>query len=179
MTSAYPALVLNADFSPVSIFPLSRWDFTRVMRNVLKDRVIVLETYDAVLRSQKLTYEPPSVVALKTYVKRPDRVPFTRLNVFLRDDFKCQYCGNKFPPQDLTFDHVIPRADGGGTHWQNIVSACVPCNTRKGSKTLMSPIRKPTEPSSRSLIRKRPPEKSGFHHTWLDYLYWSGILETD
>lgn len=179
MTSAYPALVLNADFSPVSIFPLSLWDFARTMRNVLKDRVVVLETYDALLRSPSVTYEPPSVVALRDYVKRPDRVSFTRMNLFLRDDFRCQYCGCKLPPKDLTFDHVVPRSAGGGTNWENIVAACVPCNTRKGSRRDLKPIRAPEAPSARSLIRKRPPGKSGLHHSWLDYLYWSGVLESD
>lgn len=179
MTSAYPALVLNADFSPVSIFPLSLWDFARTMRNTLKERVIVLETYDTVLRSPSITYEPPSVVALKDYVKKPDRVSFTRMNLFLRDDFTCQYCGTKFAPKDLTFDHVIPRSAGGGTNWENIVAACVGCNTRKGSRRDMNPMRTPGIPTGRSLIRKRPPCESGLHHTWLDYLYWSGVLESD
>lgn len=179
MTSAYPALVLNADFSPISTFPLSLWDFARTMRNVLKDRVIVLETYDAVLRSPSITYEPPSVVALRDFVRTPDRVPFTRMNLFLRDDFTCQYCGTKLPPKDLTFDHVVPRSRGGGTNWENIVAACVPCNTRKGSRTDMRPRTMPGQPSGRKLIRKRPPEKTGLHHSWLDYLYWSGVLDSD
>lgn len=177
MTSAYPALVLNADFSPVSIFPLSVWDFARTMRKVLKDRVIVLETYDTVLRSTNLTYAPPSVVALKNYVRQPDRVPFTRMNLFLRDDFKCQYCNTKLAPKDLTFDHVLPRSAGGGTNWHNIVAACVPCNTKKGSRRDMAPLRPPAPPRGRNLIRKRPP--GGLHHSWLDYLYWSGVLESD
>lgn len=154
MTSAYPALVLNADFSPISTYPLSIWDFARTMRKVLKERVIVLETYDAVLRSPSITYNPPSVVALKDYIKQPDRVPFTRMNLFLRDDFRCQYCGNQHPPEDLTFDHVIPRADGGQVSWFNIVSACVPCNSRKGHRRDIQPIREPQRPTSRELRKK-------------------------
>lgn len=179
MTSEYPTLVLNADFSPVSTFPLSIWDFARTMRNVLKERVIVLETYDAVLRSPSITYKPPSVVALKDYVTRPDRVPFTRMNLFLRDDFKCQYCGCKHPPEDLTFDHVIPRAEGGLTTWDNIVAACVPCNSRKGHRLDMKPIVAPRCPSARELSKKRQISKTGLHRSWLDYLYWSGVLEND
>lgn len=179
MTTAYPALVLNADFSPVSTFPLSLWDFARTMRNVLKERVIVLETYDTVLRSPSITYAPPSVVALKDYVRRPDRVPFTRMNVFLRDDFTCQYCSVKLPPRELTFDHVVPRSHGGGSNWENIVAACVRCNTRKGSRTEMRPLRPPRAPRGRDLIRKRPPDKAGLEKSWLDYLYWSGVLDSD
>jgi 5-methylcytosine-specific restriction endonuclease McrA len=179
MTSAYTTLVLNADFSPVSTFPLSVWDFARAMRNVLKERVIVLETYDVVLRSPSITYSPPSVVALKDYIARPDYVSFTRMNLFLRDEFKCQYCGRVHPTEGLTFDHVIPRAKGGLTNWENIVAACVPCNSRKGDRMDMKPIHAPTRPTSRSLRKKRRLSKDNLHQTWLDYLYWSGVLESD
>jgi 5-methylcytosine-specific restriction endonuclease McrA len=179
MTSAYPALVLNADFAPISTYPLSVWDFQRTMRNTLKDRVTVLETYDAVLRSPSLRYRPPSVVALKRYVRRPSRAPFTRMNLFLRDDFRCQYCGGQHLPKDLTFDHVIPRCDGGGTNWENIVAACVPCNTRKGSRHDMRPMAVPCMPSAYDLIRRKTPETRNLHSSWMDYLYWSGVLESD
>lgn len=179
MNSAYPALVLNADFSPVSTFPLSIWDFARTMRNVLKERVIVLETYDTILRSPSVTYEPPSVVALKDYVSRPDRVPFTRMNLFLRDDFRCQYCGRQHHPEDLTFDHVIPRMEGGLTNWDNIVAACVPCNSRKGHRLDMKPITAPRRPSSWDMKKKRQISRDSLHRSWVDYLYWSGVLESD
>lgn len=179
MTSAYPALVLNADFAPVSTFPLSVWDFGRTMRNTLKERVTVLETYDVTLRSPSLEYQPPSVVALKRYIKRPNRVTFTRMNLFLRDDFRCQYCGEQHAPRDLTFDHVVPRRDGGGTSWDNIVAACVPCNSRKGHRRDMRPRVPPRAPSARELMRRRTPPKDSLHRSWLDYLYWSGVLETD
>lgn len=179
MTSAYPALVLNADFSPVSTFPLSVWDFARTMRNVLKDRVTVLEEYDAELRSPSLVYRPPSVVALKRYIRRPDRVPFTRMNVFLRDDFTCQYCGTRKHTKDLTFDHVIPRSQGGGTNWENIVSACVACNTRKGDRRDMKPLTPPRRPGGYEMMRRRAVPRDSLHRSWIDYLYWSGVLESD
>jgi len=179
MISAYPALVLNADFSPVSTYPLSQWDLARTMRNVLKGGVIVLESYDALLRSPSTSYRPASVVALKKYVLRPDIVPFTRMNVFLRDDFSCQYCGRKHSPEDLTFDHVIPRAAGGRSGFENICAACIPCNTRKGHRLDMAPIRKPTRPTSWDLRKKRRIATDTLHKSWIDYLYWSGLLETD
>lgn len=179
MTSSFPALVLNADFAPVSTFPLSVWSFERTMIKTLKERVTVLETYDATLRSPSITYRPPSVVALKRYVRRPDRVPFTRMNLFLRDDFRCQYCGIVHAPRDLTFDHVIPRKDGGGTSWENIVAACVACNTAKGHRREMRPMTRPVAPSSYALMRRRAPPRDSLHRSWLDYLYWSGVLETD
>ncbi len=73
----------------------------------------------------------PSVVCLKTYVQPARNPAFTRFNVFLRDKFQCQYCGEH---DDLTFDHVIPRAKGGDTTWQNVVAACSPCNLEKGQQ---------------------------------------------
>lgn len=179
MTSAYPALVLNADFSPISTFPLSVWDFARTMRKTLQGRVTVLETYDIVLRSPSLEYRPPSVVALKRYVRRPDQVAFTRMNLFLRDGFTCQYCGSELPPKDLTFDHVVPRSAGGGTNWENISTACVPCNTRKGARRDMRPRVKPHQPTAYELLRKKTPPRDSLHKSWLDYLYWSGVLDSD
>lgn len=174
----YPALLLNADFQPVSVFPLSTWGFERTMRNHLKGRITVLETYDAELRSPSTTYRPPSVIMLKRYVKRPKIVAFSRLNIFLRDDFRCQYCGTRHDPKDLTFDHVVPRCKGGPTNFENIVACCVTCNSKKGSRTDMRPMRAPKAPDPRELIRARPPV-SNLHHSWLDYLYWSGVLEQD
>ncbi len=75
----------------------------------------------------------PSVIALKDYIPSARRPAFTRFNVFLRDAFHCQYCGDRYPTPDLTFDHVIPRCRGGRTTWENVVTACGGCNLRKGS----------------------------------------------
>jgi len=177
-TPNYPALVLNADFSPVRIHPLSTWGFERVLRAVLRDRVVVLEEHDAELRSANLTYRPPSVIALRRYVRPQSVVPFNRMNIFLRDGFRCQYCGDQFDSRDLTFDHVIPRSRGGGTNFENIVSACAPCNSRKGSET-MRPLRPPRTPSPRELARSVPQDKTQLLKGWVDYLYWAGLLEQD
>ncbi|PTX52604.1 5-methylcytosine-specific restriction endonuclease McrA [Gemmobacter caeni] len=174
----YPALVLNADFSPVRIHPLSTWGFERVLRAVLKDRVVVLEEHDAELRSANLTYRPPSVIALRRYVRPQSAVPFNRMNIFLRDGFRCQYCGDQFDTRNLTFDHVIPRSRGGGTNFENIVSACAPCNSRKGSEP-MRPLRQPRTPTPREMSRIARPDTSGMCKSWIDYLYWAGCLDED
>jgi 5-methylcytosine-specific restriction endonuclease McrA len=176
-TPNYPALVLNADFTPLSIVPLSTWDFQRTLRNVMKGRITVLEEYDAVLRSPSFEYNPPSVIALKQYVNRPRRLVFSRMNIFLRDKFCCQYCGNKFTSNELTFDHVIPRARGGKTEYTNIVSACVACNTRKGSRQDMKPINMPREPRISELANSLS-SREKLHHSWVDYLYWNLPLES-
>lgn len=179
MTAAYQALALNADFQPVTAFPLSIWSFEKTLRKVITDKVMILETHDVVLRSPKFEYRPPSVVVLKNYVKRADGVKFNRMNLFIRDDFSCQYCGSKLPPRDLTFDHVVPRASGGRTSWENIVAACVGCNSRKGSSRHMKPRTAPKKPTLHEMARRAPVDVSRLHRNSLDYLYWSGTLEAD
>ena len=90
---ACPALVLNADFRPLSYYPLSLWSWQDTIKAVFLDRVNIVSEYDRVVRSPSFEFRLPSVVSLKTYVK-PSRTPaFTRFNVFLRDRFTCQYCG--------------------------------------------------------------------------------------
>ena len=131
----YPALVLNADFRPLSYFPLSLWCWQDAVQAVFLDRVSVLSEYDTEVRSPSLTMKLPSVIALKDYIPSARRPAFTRFNVFLRDAFVCQYCSERHPAHDLTFDHVVPRSRGGRTTWDNVVTACRRCNTRKGSRS--------------------------------------------
>ncbi|MFY0399296.1 MULTISPECIES: HNH endonuclease [Brevundimonas] len=180
--SGFPALVLNADFRPLSYFPLSLWPWEEVVKAVWQDRVDVVATYDKVVRSPSLEMQLPSVVCLKSYVDQDRKPAFTRFNVFLRDGFACQYCGEPGTSQDLTFDHVIPRSSGGRTTWQNIVAACGPCNLRKGGRTpgqAHMPLRRTAhQPSAWQLQqagRRFPPHF--LHQSWLDYLYWDIELE--
>ena len=176
MSSAYPALVLNADFQPLSYFPLSTWSWEHAVKGVVEETVSVVAEYDAVARSPSTTMRLPSIIALKDYRPAPRHVAFTRFNVFLRDRFRCQYCGEKLRSNELTFDHVIPRCAGGETTWQNIVAACWPCNMRKDSGR-RKPIRWPRKPSARELMaiqREFPPNY--LHESWLDYLYWDSEI---
>ncbi|WP_026363209.1 HNH endonuclease [Methylopila sp. M107] len=176
---ACPALVLNADYRPLSYYPLSLWSWQDAIKAIFLDRVNVLSHYDRQVHSPSFEMKLPSVVCLKTYV-RPARHPaFTRFNVFLRDRFSCQYCGTR---EDLTFDHVIPRSRGGLTTWDNVCAACSPCNLKKGGQMPddcgMSPAQWPFQPTVHDLHRNgRAFPPNYLHDSWLDYLYWDSELE--
>lgn len=174
-----PTLVLNADFRPLSYFPLSTWGWETTIHHVFKDRVDVLVEYeDVVIRSPSTSMKLPSVVALRDYQPGKKHVPFTRFNLFLRDDFRCQYCRGRFKVEDLTFDHVVPRSSGGKTTWDNIVAACRPCNAMKADRRDMLPLRKPFKPNVYSLQeagRRFPPKF--LHNSWNDFLYWDTPLD--
>ena len=113
-----PALVLNADFRPLSYFPLSLWSWQEVVKAVFLERVNIISEYEQVVRSPSFEMRLPSVISLKEYIPAARRPAFTRFNVFLRDRFSCQYCGEPSPSHDLTFDHVVPRSRGGRTTWE-------------------------------------------------------------
>ncbi len=176
---AHPALVLNADYRPLSYYPLSLWSWQDAIKAVFLDRVDIVAEYDAAVHSPSMEMKLPSVVSLRDYV-RPNRHPaFTRFNVFLRDRFTCQYCGSA---SDLTFDHLIPRSKGGTTTWRNVVTACSPCNLRKGNRLAsqvgMRPAQRPFVPTIEDLHRngrKFPPNY--LHDSWMDFLYWDTELE--
>lgn len=175
----HPALVLNADYRPLSYFPLSLWPWQEAVKASFLDRVQIIAEYDEVVRSPSMEMRIPSVVVLKEYV-RPALYPaFTRFNLFLRDEFTCQYCG---AAGEMTFDHVIARSRGGRTTWENVVAACSPCNLAKASLTLREarmnlrkPPHRPTAEALRNTGRKFPPNH--LHESWMDYLYWDAELD--
>jgi 5-methylcytosine-specific restriction endonuclease McrA len=178
----YPALVLNADFRPLSYFPLSTWNWQDAVKAVFLDRVSVLSEYEREVRSPSFSMRLPSVIALRDFIPSARMPAFTRFNVFLRDGFTCQYCESKRPAPELTFDHVIPRARGGRTSWENVVTACGSCNLRKGSKLPrechMIPRQEPRRPTSWELQdRGRGFPPNYLHESWRDFLYWDSELE--
>ena len=179
---ASPALVLNADFRPLSYFPLSVWSWQEAIKAVFLGRVNVVSEYDRTVRSPRWEMKLPSVISLKKYAPMERSPAFTRFNVFLRDHFMCQYCGTPHPTNDLTFDHVVPRSRGGRTTWQNVVTACSGCNLIKGNRMPrdagMFPRQQPYRPSSfqlQDIGRAFPPNY--LHESWRDYLYWDTELE--
>jgi len=147
------ALVLNADFRPLSYFPLSIWSWQDTVKAVFLDRVSVISEYERKIHSPSFEMRLPSVIALKEYVPAARRPAFTRFNVFLRDRFHCQYCGGDFATNVLTFDHVVPKSRGGRTSWSNVVTACSPCNLLKRPRL---PARLPARELARlSLLGQR------------------------
>jgi len=177
-----PALVLNADFRPLSYFPLSLWSWQDAVKAVFLDRVSVVSEYERRIRSPRLEMKLPSVIALKEYIPTVRRPAFTRFNVFLRDRFGCQYCNQTFAAHDLTFDHVVPKSKGGRTLWYNVVTACSPCNLLKGNRlphqAKMFPVRAPYEPTTVELQENGRLFPPGYlHESWRDFLYWDSELE--
>ncbi|RKZ85385.1 MAG: HNH endonuclease [Gammaproteobacteria bacterium] len=186
-------LLLNADFQPISYSPLSLVPWTKVLWWMVKGdmtgkpRVRVVEEYDDVfINSINKKIPLPSVIAYANYVKMPQHIKFSRYNIFLRDDFTCQYTGEKLPPSKLTFDHVIPQDKGGKTNWENIVACSQRINQLKTNLSLKqfkrrygySLLRNPYTPTSYELQnrgRQFPPRY--LHESWRDYLYWDTELK--
>lgn len=186
-----PALVLNADMRPKSFHPLSLLGWQDSIKAVFEQTHTVIADYDRVVRSPSIEMRLPSVLMLKDYVKpRGLNKPasFTRFSVFLAYGFRCLFCGEKFKTTELTFEHLVPSSRGGGTDWDNIVPACVPCNSRKGNKTLreakMRLIRDPYHPTRGQLehlaetLRIHEDHFRGVLKSLKDVLYWAVNLDT-
>lgn len=143
------ALVLNASFEPLHVVT---WQ--RALQLLFQGKVEVVEESEKEIRTVRFTIKVPAVLRLLTYIPIKNKkhiVRFSRSNIFIRDNHTCQYCGVKFGKSHLTLDHVIPIVQGGKKCWENIVTACKPCNQRKGGRTPqqahLSIIRKPRRPT--------------------------------
>lgn len=174
-----PALVLNADYTPLSLLPLSLWSWQESLRAVLSGKAVVVTAYDKMIRSVSLSLQMPSVIALKHYHAPHQRTPaMSRRNIYLRDGYKCQYCMQRFPPIDLSLDHVVPRSRGGKLTWLNTVTACKGCNFKKGhlsvdeiSRIGMKLRNLPKIPTSQELQAKsRLVRRTVLHPHWNEYI---------
>lgn len=123
-------LLLNHGYEPLRVIG---WE--RAVTLMFLGKVEVLENHDVFVHSPSTALPVPAVVRWGRRTHRARAVVrFTRRNLYLRDDFRCQYCGGAFDGRDLTFDHVVPRTRGGPTSWENVVAACRDCNRRKGAR---------------------------------------------
>ncbi|KAL7580749.1 hypothetical protein ACA910_001032 [Epithemia clementina (nom. ined.)] len=179
----HPALVLNADFQPLSYLPLSMWHWQEAVKAVFNGKVTVVDVYpDVVIRAATLRIPLPSVIALTEYVSPQflhHKPAFTKRNVFLRDEYRCQYCNDFFHTRDLTLDHVVPRSQGGHLNWENAVTCCTGCNGKKGcmglheiqskwGMKLRAPPRIPSQYELAMIASRMLPRK--VHPTWQPYL---------
>ncbi len=162
------ALKLDASFRPIEVI-----DAIEALVMCIVGKASPIENYEKKISSPSQSFHLPAVIVLKTIVKfRFSGVVCNRTNIILRDKNKCQYCGNNFPTEQLTLDHVIPKSRGGKNTWLNLVAACKKCNQKKGCKTPteanMHPINKPKKPKSSVL---RTITKNQVSHLWKDYLW--------
>ena len=131
------------------------------------------------IRTVSSVIQVPRVIRLIGFDRMPRQaIKFNRRNIFARDGNLCQYCGKRFPASELSLDHVLPRSQGGGSSWENIVCACVACNVRKGGRTpkqaSMALIRRPEKPKrSPMLNQKLTNSKYESWKTFLENAYWS------
>lgn len=137
-------------------------------------KVDVLEEYDDVIRSPSLAIKAPAVVRLRRPLGGMKRgVKFSRINVFARDEFRCQYCGARRAVPELNYDHVVPRVQGGKTVWENIVTSCYDCNSRKRGRTPeqagMRLLRAPVKPKTLPMTSVIPRHRGGIPEAWSPY----------
>ncbi len=165
-------LVINADGQPVSYLPLSAVQWKEAITYMYLDKCNVLEWYDDwVVHSASWETRVPAVIMLKDYLRRTREPRFSKGNLFLRDQYHCLYCKDSVTSNTGTMDHVLPISKGGKTNWENIVTACGPCNARKGNSMSMRPEYKPYKPGYYELVRKR--KQMGFdvkHPSWYQWL---------
>ena len=172
-------LLLNASYEPLKVVP-----WRKAVTLWCQGKVEIISVYDREVRSVSISFKLPSVIRLLRYVRmkrRFDYVPFSRANIYARDEYSCQYCGHTLPAGDLTFDHVVPVAQGGRKDWENIVTCCVHCNRREGwthargsGHAAGPPGRRgrTPRPAIRITIGLRNAPDS-----WRDYLYWNVELD--
>lgn len=171
-------LLLDQSYRAVKVI-----SWQRAITLLFLNKVEIIEEYDHEVRSTSVVFKMPAVARLIKAFKRPKKaVKFSRVNIYSRDQWCCQYCTKQFDMKDLTYDHVIPRAQGGTTTWENIATACEPCNTYKGGRTpaqAKMPLRKkPVKPTWVPAVQVKVSQES-CPDAWRDYLYWSGALEED
>lgn len=149
-------LVLNADGQPFSVLPLSTISWKEAIGYLVLDKVNVLDWYDDwIVSSPSWETKVPAVVIVKKYITKNKRVRFSKYNVMLRDNFKCQYCHIDLTRSTATMDHVVPLSKGGETSFENVVTSCAPCNTNKGNDLFPQPTREPVQPTYYDLIKNK------------------------
>ena len=164
--------MLNADGAPVSWLPLSTISWEEAIKYMVLEKATVLDFYDDwIVHSANWETAVPSVMILKDYEKRKTSIRYSKHNVFLRDGYVCQYCGDDVSKKTATLDHVLPVSHGGKTTFENTVTACGPCNANKGNNKKIVPKHKPYKPTYFQLVDKRKKQHWDIPHpAWKNYL---------
>ncbi len=145
-----PVLVLNQNYEPLNICKVRR-----AVLLLIRGKAEVIENGRGDIHSVTNVFDVPSVIRLVHFVRRPRRQrKLTKHQVFQRDRYICQYCGQE--SRDLTLDHVMPKRRGGEHRWENVVSACIPCNRKKAGRT-------PDEARMPLLSQPKIPGNDGFY----------------
>ena len=159
-------LLLNQSYEPLMVIGAKR-----AVILLLNEKVDSLECYSEKIHSAYLTISLPSVIRLKDYARiRRKEIVLSRKNILKRDNHTCQYCGARSVP--MTIDHVRSRKKGGGDSWENLVAACVPCNTHKGNKSLKdADMKLPKTPRKPTMILHLQKFVKQFQSSWRPYLF--------
>jgi 5-methylcytosine-specific restriction endonuclease McrA len=165
-------LLLNADAQPVSFLPLSVISWQDAIKYMVLDKASVVEWHDDwIVRSAHWETRVPAIIMLHEYMKAKTTVRFSKQNIFLRDEWKCQYCDTHLTEKTATMDHVLPISKGGKTTFLNIVAACPMCNSSKGNDHRIVPKRKPYKPEYWELVGKRKKRPFAINHdSWKLYI---------
>lgn len=174
-TETMRTLVLSQGFEPIKVI-----SWQRAVALLSLGKIEVIEEYDHNIRSVSLVIKIPAVVRLlKAFKRHKNKVKFSRVNIFARDKYSCQYCGMKGKLSDLTYDHVVPRSQGGKTEWKNIATACYACNEKKRDRTpeqaKMHLRNKPEQPTWVPVMVVQISQTSA-PDAWRDYVYWTSDL---
>jgi 5-methylcytosine-specific restriction endonuclease McrA len=154
------------------MLPLSVISWEESIKYMVLDKAHVLEWHDDwIVHSASWETRVPAVIILREYMKPKTSIRYSKQNVFLRDGYRCAYCETEVTKRTATLDHVLPTSHGGKTTFENTVTACGPCNARKGNNKKIVPKFKPYKPNYFQLIEKRRRMEFDLAHpSWAAYL---------
>lgn len=185
-----PTLVLNRNWQPVGVAPVSRslillWNDNARVVDPVDFRLYTWSDWSRLIpladepfiQAVRLRLRVPEVISLTNYDRVPmNGVTFSRRNIYRRDRYTCQYCGSQPGSEELTIDHVTPRSQGGTSMWENCVLACVACNKRKADRTPeqagMPLHKRPVRPTWRPLYASRGPRIDSWSR-FLSEAFWN------
>jgi 5-methylcytosine-specific restriction endonuclease McrA len=178
MEPTHRTLVLSQSYEPVNIV-----SWKQAITLLFLGKAEVIEEYDRNIKTTSIVIKIPAVVRLLSAFRRHKKpVKFSRINIYGRDKYTCQYCGVRYSIGELTYDHVVPRAQGGTTTWTNIVTCCESCNRRKANRTPgqagMRLLKTPVQPTATPVLVVAVSRES-VPDAWRDYLYWTSALDED